>query len=167
MRSPIRFVCWQPLTRTLSRWVGAIAQAYRTTGRQWLRAMVIAGLAIGLWWGSAIAVLADDASEDATTQPSPSTTELNATDIPSEKVDQFVSAYLKVVELIDDRTEELQRAETEAESARLQRSIQSEAFDLIEAAGLSRQDYWQLLGLANTDPEFRDRVLAQLEEQDQ
>ena len=92
--------------------------------------------------------------------------DLNATDIPSEKVDQFVSAYLQVVELIDERSEELQRAETEAESLRLQQTIQIAAFQLIEEAGLSRQDYWQLLGLANTDPEFRDRVLAQMEERD-
>lgn len=93
-------------------------------------------------------------------------TELSATDIPSEKVDQFVSAYLQVVELIDNRSEELQRAETESESRRLQQAIQIAAFDLIEDAGLTRQDYWQLLGLANTDSEFRDRVLAQLEERD-
>jgi hypothetical protein len=92
--------------------------------------------------------------------------ELNATDIPSEKVDQFVAAYLDVVQLIDERGEALQRAETEAESLRIQQSIQAEAFQLIEERGLTRQDYWQLLGLANTDPEFRDRVLAQLEERD-
>ena len=83
---------------------------------------------------------------------------------PRKKVDQFVSAYLSVAHLIDDRNEELQRAETETESLQLQRAIESEAFSLIEATGLNRQDYFQLLGLANTDPEFRDRVLAQLEE---
>ncbi|MEM6521251.1 MAG: DUF4168 domain-containing protein, partial [Cyanobacteria bacterium P01_C01_bin.70] len=57
--------------------------------------------------------------------------------------------------------------QTEAESLQLQRAIETEAFDLIQAAGLSQQDYFQLLGLANTDPEFRDRVLAQLEESSQ
>ena len=104
---------------------------------------------------------------EAASLPSPAlSAELSAKDIPSEKVDQFVSAYLQVVELIDTRSEELQRAETEADSRRLQQAIQIDAFNLIEAAGLTRQDYWQLLGLANTDPEFRDRVLAQLEERD-
>ncbi|MEM1311821.1 MAG: DUF4168 domain-containing protein, partial [Cyanobacteria bacterium P01_H01_bin.153] len=75
--------------------------------------------------------------------------------------------YLSVVALIDERAEELQRAQTETESLQLQRAIETEAFDLIQAAGLSQQDYFQLLGLANTDPEFRDRVLAQLEESSQ
>ncbi|MGD1861422.1 MAG: DUF4168 domain-containing protein [Leptolyngbyaceae cyanobacterium] len=120
-------------------------------------------IAIGLTFGGAIA-WADEAPEASSPPPAAAATELNATDIPSEKVDQFVSAYLSVVELIDQRTEELQRTQTEAESSQLQRAIEAEAFNLIQGAGLSQRDYFQLLGLANTDPEFRDRVLAQLEE---
>lgn len=94
----------------------------------------------------------------------PPSAELNAADIPSEKVNQFVSAYLGIAELIDDRSEDLQQAQTEAESQRLQRAIENRAFDLMQAEGLTRQEYFQLLGLANSDAEFRDRVLAQLEE---
>lgn len=118
-----------------------------------------------LWF---VGGLAAQAQTDSTTASAPSmpSPELNATDIPSEKVDQFVLAYLEVVALIDDRTEELQRAETEAESWQLQQTIEADAFTAIEEAGLSRRDYFQLLGLANSDPEFRDRVLAQLEERD-
>lgn len=108
---------------------------------------------------------AEEAQSPSLSPPTVST-ELDAANIPSEKVTQFVKAYLDVVELIDRRSEELQRAETEAESLRLQQSIQADAYALIEAAGLTRQEYWQLLGLANTDPDFRDRVLAQLEERD-
>ena len=84
--------------------------------------------------------------------------------IPSEKVTQFVTAYLQVVALIDARSEELEAAPTEAESLALQQAIQMAAYGAIEATGLTRQEYWQLLGLANSDMEFRDRVLAQLEE---
>lgn len=132
------------------------------------------GLITGLWvvvvmvclLGSSGA-MADELSETPLTTSPIDSTELNANDIPSEKVDQFVSAYLTVVGLIDDRVEELQRAETETESRRLQEEIEAEAFQLIEAANLTREDYFQLLGLANTDPEFRDRVLAQLEERDE
>ena len=87
-------------------------------------------------------------------------------DIPAEKVDQFVSAYLSVTQLIEERGQDLQRAETEAESLQLERTVETDAIDLIKASGLTQQDYFQLLGLANTDPEFRDRVLAQLEERD-
>jgi hypothetical protein len=134
---------------------------------QWLQSFwLVVGLVFllgSLCWPSAIAWADDSADAPAPAVVEP-VTELNATDIPSEKVDQFVSAYLSVAELIDDHTADLQRAETEAESLQLQRAVESEAFTLIQAAGLTRQDYFQLLGLANTDPEFRDRVLAQLEE---
>lgn len=116
-----------------------------------------------LSWSSA--AIAAETSENAEPIPVAPLTELDATDIPSEKVDQFVSAYLEVATLIDERSEDLQRAETEAESRRLQRAIEADAFQRIQDAGLTRQDYLQLLGLANTDPEFRERVLAQLEEQ--
>lgn len=128
-----------------------------------LRAVLIGLVAISMLLPSPLA-LADASSETMAAPPAASATELNATDIPSEKVDQFVSAYLSVAHLIDDRSEDLQRAETETESRQLQRAIEAAAFGLIEDTGLSRQDYFQLLGLANTDPEFRDRVLAQLEE---
>ena len=93
-------------------------------------------------------------------------TQVNSADIPSDQVNQFVEAYLQVVALIDARDEDLKRAATEAESLQLQQATQAEAYGLIEAAGLTRQTYWQLLGLANSDAEFRDRVLAQLEERD-
>lgn len=122
--------------------------------------MMLIGLGGGL---GAIAAEAEAMPPPAETAPAPSA-EVSATDIPAEKVNQFVSAYLAVVALIDRRSDELQRAETEAESLRLQQSIQAEAFSLIETSGLTRQDYWQLLGLANSDAEFRDRILAQIEE---
>jgi hypothetical protein len=88
----------------------------------------------------------------------------DASDIPSETVSQFVTAYLAVVELIEQREADLQRAETEAESLQKQREIQAQAFQLIQETGLTRQQYWQLLGLANADADFRERVLAQVEE---
>ena len=110
------------------------------------------------------AAWADESAEASASTAIEPVTELNATDIPSEKVDQFVSAYLGVAALIEESTADIQRAETEAESLQLQRAVESEAFTLIQDSGLTRQDYFQLLGLANTDPEFRDRVLAQLEE---
>lgn len=131
-----------------------------------LKVVLVCLVGLGIFLPGPAAVAAAAAAAPTAAPPAP-TTELNATDIPSEKVDQFVSAYLNVAHLIDDRSEELQRAETETESRQLQRAIETAAFTLIEEAGLSRQDYFQLLGLANTDPEFRDRVLAQLEESEQ
>ena len=112
-----------------------------------------------------LAASAPDATGAATAEPSRSVPNQPDTgDIPSETVSQFVSAYLAVVDLIDQREPDLQRAETESESLQMQRQVQAQAFQLIQAAGLTRQQYWQLLGLANTDADFRERVLAQVEE---
>lgn len=84
--------------------------------------------------------------------------------IPSDKVSQFVHACLQVVALIEQREGELQGAETESESVRVEQEIESEALAIIEQAGLTRQEYLQLLSLANTDPEFGERIAIQLQE---
>ncbi|MGI0485399.1 DUF4168 domain-containing protein [Pantanalinema rosaneae CENA516] len=90
--------------------------------------------------------------------------ELDPDNIPSTKVSQFVHAYLQVVALIDRREGELQGAETESESIQIEREIEAAALAMIEQAGLTRQEYLQLLGLANTDPEFGERVALQVQE---
>lgn len=97
-------------------------------------------------------------------QPAQNYPTFDANTIPSEKVSQFVRAYLQVLDLINRRESDLQAAETELESRRLEREIEAEAFFIIEQAGLSRQEYLQLLSLANADPEFGERVAAQLQE---
>lgn len=96
--------------------------------------------------------------------PSFNTSDIQVDDISSEKISQFVQAYVQVVELIDQREDELQQAETESESLRIQHDIVAEAFSKIEETGLSQQEYLQLLGLANIDPEFGERIATQLEE---
>ncbi|MEP0888094.1 MULTISPECIES: DUF4168 domain-containing protein [unclassified Leptolyngbya] len=97
-------------------------------------------------------------------QPLPPATNPQAEDISFEKVSQFVRAYLQVLALLDRREGDLQAAETELESLRLQQEVEIEAFHLIEASGLTLQEYLQLLGLANTDPEFGERVATLLQE---
>ncbi|QZZ22735.1 DUF4168 domain-containing protein [Leptothermofonsia sichuanensis E412] len=89
---------------------------------------------------------------------------LDPNNIPSEKVSQFVHACLQVVALIERREGELQGAETESESLRIEQEIEAEALAIIEKAGLTHQEYLQLLGLANTDPEFGERIAIQLQE---
>ncbi len=93
---------------------------------------------------------------------SPPTFDTNS--IPSEKVSQFVQAYLQVLELIDRRQGELLGAETKLASKRLEREIETQALEAIEQAGLTQQEYLQLLSLANMDPEFSERIAASLEE---
>lgn len=99
-----------------------------------------------------------------TEQIAPSRSGMDPGDIPSEKVNQFVQAYLKVVALIERREGELQGAETESESRRIEQEIEQEAIAIIAAAGLTRQEYIQLLGLANNNPEFGERIALQLQE---
>jgi hypothetical protein len=94
----------------------------------------------------------------------PSRSGLDASAISTEKISQFVQVYLKVVNLIEQRESDLQSAETEAESIQLQQTIRAEAVDLIKAEGLTLQEYLQILGLANVDAEFGERVAAQLQE---
>ena len=89
---------------------------------------------------------------------------LDATTIPAEKVNKFVQAYLQVWQLISRRESELQAAETEFESLRIAQEIETEALAIIEQAGLTNQEYLQLLGLANIDPEFGERVATGLQE---
>lgn len=89
---------------------------------------------------------------------------LTSSDISLEKVNQFVQAYLQVLQLIEQREGELQGAETEPEALQVEREIESEALSIIKSMGLTRQEYLQLLGLANVDPEFGERIATQLQE---
>lgn len=132
----------------------------------------VCGLLLVVFWGAVLVlgvaapVWADDevpAPPDVV-QPLPPATNPQAEDISFEKVSQFVQAYLQVLALLDRREGDLQAAETELESLRLQQEVEVEAFHLIEASGLTLQEYLQLLGLANTDPEFGERVATLLQE---
>ncbi len=95
-------------------------------------------------------------------EPLPS--RLSASDISSEKVNQFVQAYLHVLQLIEQHEGELQGAETDLEAQQVERQVEVQALLAIKMAGLTQQEYLQLLGLANVDPEFGERIAAQLQE---
>ncbi|MEP0870490.1 DUF4168 domain-containing protein [Trichocoleus desertorum AS-A10] len=134
-----------------------------------LALLVVAGLFVAVWSSPAIAwaqslPTAPISVELSPEQPASSHSNLDSNDIPSEKVNQFVHAFLQVLDLIERREGELQGAETESESLRVQREIETEALAIIATAGLTKTEYLQLLGLANTDSEFGERVAAQLQE---
>lgn len=122
----------------------------------------LVGLSVG--WSDAIALEPVPIGEPEIEQPAPMRYGIDASDISLEKVTQFVRAYLNVLELIEGREGELQGAETDLESVRIEQEIETEAFALIEAEGLTMQEYLQLLRLANTDPDFGERIAAQLQE---
>lgn len=89
---------------------------------------------------------------------------LSSGDIASEKVNQFVQAYLQVLQLIEQHEGELQGAETDLEAQQVERQVEAEALSVIKTVGLTQQEYLQLIGLANVDPEFGERLAAQLQE---
>lgn len=88
----------------------------------------------------------------------------SSADISSETLNRFVLAYREILALVDERADDLRRAETETESLRIQRELESEAIAKIEEAGLTWQEYVQLLSLANSDPELSERIVTQLKE---
>lgn len=94
----------------------------------------------------------------------PSQSRLSASDISSEKVSHFVQAYQQVLDLLERREADLQGAPTQLEAQQVEREIEQEALALIEASGLTRQEYLQLLSLANVDRDFGERIAAQLQE---
>lgn len=139
------------------------------TGDRWFRTFLSLTLALLLWLcpiATALAQAPSPSPESLPLEEEPGSSHfgLDVNSISSEKISQFVQAYLKVVGLIEQRESDLQAAETEPESFQMQQEIQSEALTLIEAEGLTIQEYLQLLGLANIDPEFGERVAAQLQE---
>lgn len=125
----------------------------------WLAGLLLMGAAAG----NAAELVPQTGGPVPIDQPLPPTS-LSAEDISTEKVHQFVQAYLKVLKLVERREGELQAAETQLESQRVQQEVELEALALIEEAGLTQREYLQLLGLANTDLEFRERMVAQLQE---
>jgi hypothetical protein len=86
--------------------------------------------------------------------------------IPSDKVTQFASAYRRVLQIVDRREVALQSAETESIAARILRDVEMEALRAIESAGLSREEYVQLLNLVSVDGEFGEEVALALQELD-
>ena len=142
-----------------------VKRQFQKSVRSWVRRIAVLVVCVSLWQLTAIASwAASDADLSASTSTSSSLARPDTNNIPSEKVTQFVNVYLQVVALIERREGELQAAETESESLRIQRDIEMEAIVLIERASLNRQEYLQLLSLANVDPEFGERVVTLIQE---
>jgi Domain of unknown function (DUF4168) len=137
--------------------------------RRWSKLILALLLCIGIGFSYPAGVQAEESSPlenpaSQVGQPALNRSGLDADAISPEKVGQFVRAYLQVVSLVEQREGELQAAETDSESLRVQQESEAEALSLIEAEGLTIQEYMQLLSLANIDPEFGDRIALQLQE---
>jgi hypothetical protein len=124
-------------------------------------------MALVLWltfWITPVAAEGQTPTNVIEVEPSLLGQSLDADDISAEKISQFVHAYMQVLNLIERRENELQGAELDSESQQIQQEIEAQAVDLIQASGLTLQEYLQLLSLTNIDPEFGERVAAQLQE---
>ncbi|PPT06104.1 hypothetical protein CKA32_002471 [Geitlerinema sp. FC II] len=133
------------------------------------RAVVAIALSVWLFCFNFSAIVrADDttsATENNTAIPEvtvPDTVDSNT--ISSEKVSQFATAYLQILDLLDRRGNELQEAETTSELQRIERELEAEIIEVIDEVGLTPPEYLQLLTLANTDSDFGERVVTQLQE---
>jgi hypothetical protein len=106
----------------------------------------------GAWAAETTTMVADTAVAD--------------TAIASDKLLQFANAYQQVLQIIDRREVEIKNAETDYIAARRIRDLEGEALGVIQSAGLSWQEYVQLLNLANLDSEFGEEVALALQELD-
>jgi Domain of unknown function (DUF4168) len=141
-----------------------------------VRRLVTLVLIVALsWWsigvpGAAEAIAATQAtaapveSIESSQTPAIESIGISSDTISSEKVSQFVDAYLQVLALIGQREADLQAAQTVTESQRLEQDIEAEAVRIIETTGLTQSEYLQLLTLANIDPDFGERIATQLQE---
>jgi len=84
--------------------------------------------------------------------------------ISSEKISQFATAYEEIIDIVHDYRDRIDSVETPEEADRLQSEIEAKANDIIQRSGLEPSEYFQLLGLANADAEFGERVVLQLEQ---
>lgn len=145
------------------------AQFHQFISKKLPQFIAILGIVTALWvWGIGGAIASD--ALDPLTVPSPASEAapnrptLDTNTIPSAKVSQFVRAYLQVLRQIEGRQQELLSAETSLESQRIEREIESASIAAIEQAGLTKQEYLQMLSLANIDPEFGERIAAGIQE---
>ena len=135
----------------------AIAQALRRSSR----AITLGILALGL---SAIVCLSGPQPILAEEINAPAQSLVDSADIPSEKIDHFAQAYLQVLQLLSDREPELPAAETSAEAAKIQQSIEADAIKIIERNELTLPEYMDILSLASQDEAFQDKVLGRMDE---
>lgn len=100
----------------------------------------------------------------AEVSPVPPATTLSADDVSDEQVEQLASALLQIEPMLREATDDLASAETDEQRQEIATSFEQEATETVEGTGLSVDVYRQLIELANSNPEFGQRVAAQLDE---
>jgi hypothetical protein len=104
----------------------------------------------------------DPAGAEVTPVAPPAT--LNAEEVSDEQVEQLASALLQIEPMLRQATDNLAAAETDEQRQEIATSFEQEATETVVETGLSVDLYRQLIELANSNPQFGQRVAAQLDE---
>lgn len=79
-------------------------------------------------------------------------------DTSRNKLDQFASAYLQILQLLSNRQSELPEDETSPAALEIQQSIEADTIKIIEGSGLTLPEYMQILNMASQDETFQRKV---------
>lgn len=98
-----------------------------------------------------------------TTAPGAATTATQA-QIPDEKVEQFVEAYVEVQKINRDYSEQLQSTEVPEKATELQQEAQTKMQEAVTDSGLTIPEYQQIATRAGQDQELRNRIQQKMAE---
>ncbi len=88
--------------------------------------------------------------------------------VSDEQVDQLVAALVKIEPLLRQASEDLRNAPNESAQAAIEQEFEAEATTIVTENGLTVDQYRQLITLANSNPNFGQRVYQELQQlQDQ
>ncbi|MEO1134713.1 MAG: DUF4168 domain-containing protein, partial [Cyanobacteria bacterium J06639_1] len=89
---------------------------------------------------------------------------LTAADITDEQVEQLARSLLAIQPLLIAANREIQNAGSPTEQREIEQSFETQAIAIVTREGLSVEQYRELLMLADRNPEFEQRVSAQLDD---
>ena len=107
-------------------------------------------------------------AQDADPVDSPQlTSQLTNDTVDAEQLDRLVRSLLAIQPLLEEANGQMLAAEGEEEQWEIEQAFIENASTIVEAQGLTVEQYRQLMALANNDPAFRDRVARKLDEMEQ
>ncbi len=83
-------------------------------------------------------------------------------EVDEKQIDQFVVAYVKVQEINEDYSQQLQAEKEPAKTTELQQEAQVKMEKAVTESGLTIPEYKQIASLAGHDAELRARIQAEL-----
>ncbi len=103
-------------------------------------------------------------SPEGSSEILPAPTGLTAEEVSDEQVQQLATALLQIEPMLRSASESLSEAESDEQRQQIAANFEQQATQTVVTVGLTVEQYRQLIELANSDPEFGQRVAAQLDE---